>query len=100
VSVPSPTGSCDWFDAIATGAELAMVAWPLALTLFGEIETTSAGSVATGAVEAALIAAALVPSLIFCSHGVVLAVLPGCTVHVPDWMALICPVLSDAMVTR
>ena len=30
-----------WLLAMVTGAELAMVAWPLALTLLGEIETTS-----------------------------------------------------------
>jgi len=39
-AVETATVTALWLLAIVTGAELAMVAWPLALTLFGEIETT------------------------------------------------------------
>src|SRR5262245_36608514 len=50
---------------MTTGAELLIVFWPLGLMLFGEIATTNAGSVATGAVDAAFTAAVLVPSVVF-----------------------------------
>jgi len=47
--------------AITTGAEFELNACPFALTLFGEIETTSAGSDVDGAVAAAFTAATFAP---------------------------------------
>src|SRR5258708_539824 len=55
------TGIELWLLAITTGAEFAMVAWPLPFTLLGEIATTSAASPRVGAVVPALTAATLPP---------------------------------------
>lgn len=55
------TGTALWLLAMVTGAELAIVAWPLGLTLFGEIATTKAGSVDDGAVKDPTTAAVFAP---------------------------------------
>jgi hypothetical protein len=56
------TGNAGWLLAITTGAEFELSAWPLAFTLFGEIETTRPASAVEGAVLAAF-TAATVPAL-------------------------------------
>jgi hypothetical protein len=79
-----------WLLAIVTGAEFELSAVPLALTLFGEIETTRALSAAVGADEAPR-TAATTPAL-------PMATVPlESDVRVPDEITTV-PLVSDVIV--
>ena len=95
-----------WLAAISTApittplfaVSLPMPLVPLGNGLFGLNATTKLGSVIDAAVLAALMFTSFVPSLGLILQGVVLTVLPGCTVQVPLWLAG--TISSVAMVTR